>query len=768
MATIIGTNGNDSLFGTGGDDQIFGLAGNDVLQGGAGANNLFGGTGDDILYNDVGTSGGFISRLVGGAGADEIHGAQDSVDYLSYADSSAGVTVNLIAGTASGGDAQGDVFSLTDGVIGSAFNDVLSTGTVLASIFVFYLEGGAGNDVLTLSGAGGTMQGGPGADTLIGYGPGRLGDSVVVYTDSSSGVTVDLATGTGTGDAEGDVLQNIDRVNGSQHDDVLIGSGRNDNLGGAGGDDVLRGGTGADSLSGDAGDDVLRGGAGADRLFGGDGMDTADYSLAAARVAMDLVTGGTAGEATGDRYQSIEILRGTNLNDSLVGDANANVLEGGAGADTLDGRGGSDTASYAHSAAGVTVSLTTGIGLGGDAQGDTLTGFENLRGTAFADILAGDTGDNTLEGGAGADGLYGGAGVDTVSYAHSAAGVQVDVYAETATGGDAEGDTLIGIENLIGSDHDDVLKLRSGGGGILSGGAGDDTLKGAGSVAILHQGDIFDGGSGFDMVLVNDSDGSWVDLQIGIGLGGFGVLNDTFISIEGLTGSTTADRLLGNDADNIFYGAEGRDILSGRNGADILSGGYAGDQLDGGSGSDIASYYTSISAVAVNLTTGTASGGDAQGDTLTSIEGLSGSNLGNDSLAGNAGANALQGWGGDDALTGAGGKDTLIGGAGADRFIYGSVAESATGVDADVIVDFSHGQGDRIDLSVIDANTGVAGNQAFSFIGTAAYTGVAGQLRFLSDGAVTVIGGDVNGDGVSDFNIRLTGAIGLVAADFVL
>jgi Ca2+-binding RTX toxin-like protein len=442
------------------------------------------------------------------------------------------------------------------------------------------------------------------------------------------------------------------------------------------------------------------------------------------------------------------------------------VLEGGAGADHLDGRGGIDTASYAHSAAGVTVSLTTGVALGGDAQGDTLSGFENLRGTAFADTLAGDTGDNTLEGDAGADALYGGAGSDTASYAHSAAGVQVDVYGQTATGGDAEGDTLIGIENLIGSAFDDVLKLNGAIGGALSGGAGDDILKGSGAAAAFEQSDIFDGGAGFDMVFANLAAGSWVDLQIGLGLGDDGTLNDTFISIEGLTGSTGDDRLLGGDADNIFYGGEGRDILSGRAGADILSGGYAGDQLDGGS--DIASYYTSISGVTVNLTTGTASGGDAAGDTLTSIEGLSGSNLGNDSLAGNAGANVLRGWGGDDVLTGAGGKDSLIGGAGADRFIYGSTADSAVGANADVIGDFSHAQGDRISLSVIDADTGAAGNQAFSFIGTAAYTGAAGQLRFHSNGITTTIAGDVDGDGVSDFHIQLTGAIGLVAGDFVL
>ncbi|HEY9348644.1 MAG TPA: type I secretion C-terminal target domain-containing protein, partial [Inquilinus sp.] len=87
---------------------------------------------------------------------------------------------------------------------------------------------------------------------------------------------------------------------------------------------------------------------------------------------------------------------------------------------------------------------------------------------------------------------------------------------------------------------------------------------------------------------------------------------------------------------------------------------------------------------------------------------------------------------------------------------------------ADVIRDFSYAQGDRIDLSAIDASTGAAGNQAFTFIGTAAYTGVAGQLRFHSDGIITTIAGDVNGDGVSDFHIQLTGSIGVVAGDFVL
>jgi Ca2+-binding RTX toxin-like protein len=151
---------------------------------------------------------------------------------------------------------------------------------------------------------------------------------------------------------------------------------------------------------------------------------------------------------------------------------------------------------------------------------------------------------------------------------------------------------------------------------------------------------------------------------------------------------------------------------------------------------------------------------------LTGIENLSGSQ-GNDSLTGNAWANTLQGWNGNDVLAGGAGKDTLAGGAGADQFRFAALGDSVVGANADVISDFNHAQGDRIDLAAIDANSGVAGDQAFSFIGTAAFTGVAGQLRYVT-GIVTTIAGDVNGDGTADFHISLAGQINLVAADFVL
>ena len=128
----------------------------------------------------------------------------------------------------------------------------------------------------------------------------------------------------------------------------------------------------------------------------------------------------------------------------------------------------------------------------------------------------------------------------------------------------------------------------------------------------------------------------------------------------------------------------------------------------------------------------------------------------------------LAGNDGNDTLEGGAGADTLTGGAGADRFILSAIAHSPAGVAThDLITDFSHAAGDRIQLTLIDANTAVAGAQAFAVIGAAAVS-AAGQIRVTQSGGQTIVAGDVNGDGVADFDMALTGAIALTAADFVL
>jgi RTX calcium-binding nonapeptide repeat (4 copies)/FG-GAP-like repeat len=180
--------------------------------------------------------------------------------------------------------------------------------------------------------------------------------------------------------------------------------------------DILRGLAGNDMLFGGSGNDTLEGGAGADTLIGGPGIDTADYSASPAGVNVNLLTGlGAGSDAQGDILGGIENIVGSAFNDTLTGDGGTNALVGGAGADTLIGGPGIDTADYSTSTAAVSVSLFTGLGSGGAAQGDVLGGIENIIGSAFNDTLTGDNGRNAIAGGLGDDTLDGGRGHDTLT-----------------------------------------------------------------------------------------------------------------------------------------------------------------------------------------------------------------------------------------------------------------------------------------------------------------------------------------------------------------
>jgi Ca2+-binding RTX toxin-like protein len=386
-------------------------------------------------------------------------------------------------------------------------------------------------------------------------------------------------------------------------------------------------------------------------------------------------------------------------------------MEGGAGADHLDGGGAEDGLNmigYMYSPSGVTVNLATLTASGGDARGDVFVNFQSAEGSQFHDVLIGDGDTNYLKGQDGGDTLYGAAGFDY----------------------------------LYGEDGNDTL----------NGGPGSQ-----------YNGDMLDGGSGVDTASYSNATAA-VTVNLATGLGTRGdAQGDSYVSIENVDGGAGADTIGGTAGANLLQGNGGGDTLSGGNGDDVLRGGAGADRLDGGAGFDFASWFTSNVGVAVNLVTGTASGGDV----LVAIENLSGSQ-GNDSLVGNTGANSLRGNGGNDVLTGAGGADRLTGGAGTDRFVYGSITHSPVGAGADRITDFSHAQGDKIDLHLIDANSTVAGDQAFHFIGTAAFTHHAGELHERISGGSTIVTADVNGDGVADFSLSLSGSITLVAGDFVL
>ncbi|MFE0758909.1 calcium-binding protein [Inquilinus sp. NPDC058860] len=630
------------------------------------------------------------------------------------------------------------------------------------------------------------IRGGAGADVIIG---GLLNAAGVItlsgidaadYTTSVDGVTVDLSvlvdltlpilgidiqlTGASQGfggDAQGDYLVGIVNLIGSNTGaDNLSGSAAANTLNGQGGDDTLDGQGGNDILLGGAGDDTLVGGGGADSLQGGAGTnDTADYSGSATPVTVNLTTGtGSGGDAQGDTLTGIERVIGTAGNDTLTGSAGDDTLVGGAGADVITGNGGVDTADYSGSGAGVTVDLTAGTGVGGDAQGDTLTGIENLNGTAFVDHLYGDASNNiingldsndTLRGGAGADVLNGGNGSDFANYQGSASAVTVNLLTDTASGGDAAGDSLDSIENLYGSSNDDNL-TGDDARNILGGEIGNDTLVGNGGDDALSGedgNDNLDGGDGNDRLV----GGAGNDIANG------GADTD---SVDGGAGDDTLDGGAGNDA---LVGGAGTDTINGNDGNDIVNGGAGADAIDGGAGIDTAYYIDSAAGVTINLAADTASGGDATGDTLDNIEQLYGSNL-VDTLTGDAGVNRLWGNGGDDVLTGGTGADTLKGGAGSDSFVYTAVGDSTlAAAGRDVIEDFS--TGDRIDLSAIDAN-GSGG--AFTF-GTGNFTGVAGELRVVAiPNGYQAVYGDTNGDKTADIAIVALSDHALTASDFVL
>ena len=213
-----------------------------------------------------------------------------------------------------------------------------------------------------------------------------------------------------------------------------------------------------------------------------------------------------------------------------------------------------------------------------------------------------------------------------------------------------------------------------------------------------------------------------VDLATGAAAGGHAE-GDTLTGIESIWGSDHADSLTGDEGNNSLDGRGGDDTLTGGEGHDLIRGGSGADVLDGGGGQDRAAYELSDAGVTVDLATGAAAGGHAEGDTLTGIESIWGSDHA-DSLTGDEGNNSLDGRGGNDALTGGEGDDTLRGDEGDDSLDGGDGDDSLDGGfgddtlrggsgddtfyfgDGDTIEDFGDGS-DRIDISVFrDINFG--------------------------------------------------------------
>ncbi|WP_146348403.1 M10 family metallopeptidase C-terminal domain-containing protein [Phaeobacter marinintestinus] len=445
-----------------------------------------------------------------------------------------------------------------------------------------------------------------------------------------------------------------------------------------------------------------------------------------------IIENGTSGSGNDWIYGNFRdnFLNGNEGEDTLLGLAGNDSLRGGPGGDVLNGGAGVDFVLYDDSGVGVTVDLTEDGGgfqsaSGGTADGDVISGFENVYGSDHADDLTGNTGANQLIGGAGADTLRGGDGDDLlrgdagadvleggndsdwVLYYGSSAGVTVDLTEvggfQSASGGDAQGDVISGFEHVWGSDHaddltgnaDDNYLLGRDGDDDLDGGAGDDTMRGG------LGGDTLEGGDDTDLIAYNTSTaGVTVNLTevAGVQSASGGTADGDVISgFENVAGSDHADVLTGNDGANVMLGLDGADTMDGGGGDDILRGGAGADTMEGGTGNDWVQYAGSASGITVDLTEvagfQSAIGGDADGDVISGFEHVFGSDHGDD-LTGNDTGNVLIGGDGDDMINGGLGTDYLRGDAGADGFMFNT--DLADNIDT--IADFSVGE-DTIHLN---------------------------------------------------------------------
>jgi len=418
-----------------------------------------------------------------------------------------------------------------------------------------------------------------------------------------------------------------------------------------------------------------------------------------------------------------ETLTAAAAGQTLEGFGGNDTLRSGAGGDVLDGGAGTlDTADYSAAANGVTVTLSFGIAIGDGT--DTLIGIENVTGSAFNDALRGDALDNrlfgaggndVLSGGEGADRLAGGAGVNTATYSSATSGVVASLANAAFNTGEATGDVYIDIQKLFGSRFADVL-TGDNAANTLIGNGGADTLNGLGGddvLVITASPMSIDGGNGNDLLLINV--GSDVTVQDGaiVDIERITVLDGASLDLSAVSTGFGATVLRANSL------AAGGATIRGTQGSDAIVGG-----------------------------------------------------MGNDVLLAGAGNDRIVGGDGDDTVGGGNGADVMIGGAGADSFRFVSLAEMSAGGTLDRIADFNGADGDRINLSLIDADPVLDGVQSFTFIGTAAFTGSGGddyevRVRAGANGNYAILF-DVNQDGVADASFTLNSAAPLQMSDFIL
>ncbi len=631
----------------------------------SGVNQVRGSSFDDTLTGGNPATNG-LEIFDGRGGDDFINGGQgfDRADYAFNGAVTTGVTVNLAAGTAvgdavlTGSDTLRSIESIRGSHLADSYDATGFTGSSTnagSNGTLNEFEGMAGNDMITGN-----------------------GNTRVSYSFAREAVSVDLAAGTAVGGASvgsDTILGGVNAVRGSNFDDVLIGSASNDILEGLNGNDLLRGGLGADFLNGGAGsdrfdfDNLAEAGdtvSGFEAVPGGDVLDIADlllnstsYAGGAGGALADFVKVEAAGSngllqidadgsAGGGNWQTLAtLLGGAGLNlDTLV--ANGNLFTGAVSGITLIGTPGND----------------------------------NLIGTPGNDTILADLGNDFLRGGAGNDLLDGGVvadrqsdlgwrDTDSADYSTALSGVNVNLATGIAQDGEGGTDTLIGIEAVTGSSHDDAF---IGSGAYLEffgGGAGNDTIDGAGS---YDRAEYQDATAGITVNLGTPAP------NMGTVTGDASVGTDTLINVEIVHGSEFADTF---NVSGFLSGSSPGGFSSSFNAFE----GRGGDDSIAGNGNTRVEYTNAAVAVTVNLGTGATTavydpsvGNDTFLGGVTAVRGSSF----NDTLIGsNFFAN--------ESFEGRGGDDFINGGQGFDRADY---ALNGPGV-AGIMVDSRPGHGDR-------------------------------------------------------------------------
>lgn len=720
--TILGFDGQDTINAGPGTADVYGDAGNDRITGGLGKDRLFGGEGNDTIkagFGDVVDAGSGMDTITAERGVTIAGG--EGIDRLVLDFTGLGIPIDV---------------ALPDGP-----DAVLtSIGASYTGIERFDMTGGNGNDTLRGNGQANKIFGGAGADILdggagsdvldAGVGGPAPEETVTEFSDDiAKAVAIDGAF-SAKGDASPQAIISIVEpafVEAVGHYAFDVA---------AGGDLVVENNANQPLSNGygftlfDAELNLIA------TNLADSPLEIAD--LPAGRYVLQIRTGGGSGSnQTG--------LAQVSLSTAIPPDRR-NILTGGTGDDTFlvhavddvtveQANEGKDTViadiGYTLSANIEALILTQAGGAingAGNALANTITGNDSaniLNGGSGSDILIGGGGVDLLRGDSGADRMEGGAGND--AYRVDNIG---DLVVEDAASGidkvfssisysltaNTENLILVGVEALGGVGNALINQLTgNSGANALDGGAGNDVmLGGAGSDTyyVDSRSDRI-----YETVTAKSTvDAGGIDTVISTATYTLAASGRQFIENLTLAGNAVIDGT-GNELANRIGGNNSANILTGNGGADTLVGFDGKDRLYGGAGDDI-------------LISGT----------------------------------------GDDRIDPGTGKDAMTGGTGADIFVFSSagVGDAGTQASADRISDFSHAQRDRIDLRAVDADVLAAGDQAFTFIGTAAFSGHAGELRLERTSSATFIAGDINGDGVADGYIRLTAGLTLVAADFLL